>query len=483
MSQNSPASLDRRAAEWLDDGPSAAPPSLLAATFQRSRRTPQRSGWLALALGAPAVTDGRASWPIALRPLLVVLGVLLAAGVMLAVSGTWKDRTLTVFASPSQPPSPTSQASPEPFTATPTINAPPALLAIDGWGITLDRQPTLPWQAVKVGFDGDSVGTDPIGDHNRYIATTGVDQASRDLFFGPCDPDGCAGPLITVSVARNDAGLVVDTTSCEHAPPNVVFDCLASNLLWPVTVTGDTLDELRKSWLASVGEATATQVTLGNEPAVMLARNGRSTVLAIHGDIRVAIITQPLVYGGEEDAARAFASVVASFRFDDLPSPSPTSSPQARAGTVGDLRLTMPDGWTVRSSRTSVSVTQAGAGLFRISQQVTLLHPGESLKVGRPVASGHDMGQGAGFTISGGTFEALVAAIDAGMPDATRASATIDGVSAYRWGVPQTSYVGPLAFVAAVEWKGSFYVFVEHLPLDGSAGDSFDMLLGGVSLE
>ena len=174
------------------------------------------------------------------------------------------------------------------------------------------------------------------------------------------------------------------------------------------------------------------------------------------------------------------------------PSPSPGKTPmptelQASApplppptpGVLGDIRVATPDGWVVQTEKTRLVLNSTGSGFFSIEQLVIALEPGADLSIKRPTGSS----QTASFTVSGRTFDELVASIDAAVPDATRTKTTIDGRMAYRWGIPQTWYIGPLNAMGAIEWKGTFYVFVQHLPLDGAPGDTLGILLGAVTLE
>lgn len=257
---------------------------------------------------------------IELRPLLVALGLTLAAAATLAVGGFRDDRPVTVVASLSPTSVPTTRPTLEPSMPTPTASAPqaPDVYTIDDWGITLTRDVTTPWRAVEVGFNGNRVGIDRVGDPTRSLLMSPDGQTSRDLFFGTCSAEGCGRPLISLSLAQRKAGLVVGTTDCWHAPDNVVFDCFGrGNDLWPVTISGPTLAQLQEDWLATFGDATVTQISLDGEPAIALDRGGLTTVLAVHGKVLVAVITQPLVGREAEAGARALEAVIENFRFDD----------------------------------------------------------------------------------------------------------------------------------------------------------------------
>jgi hypothetical protein len=219
--------------------------------------------------------------------------------------------------------------------------------------------------------------------------------------------------------------------------------------------------------------------------------------LAILGLLAAALVGGILVAGA---AQRFDQKVVVVSKASPQPSRTapPTARPTPRATevpaptfdfappeptTVGKLRLTMPAGWLLRPGTTTLNVEPAGGGIFSRDQQVIALEPGAKLFIQRPVMQGaQGYSESTGFSISGDTYEELVASVDGAMNDAARTQIRIDGVKAYRWSVPQTSYIHPLVAVAAVEWRGTFYVFVEHLGLDGDPGNAFQVLLDGVKL-
>jgi hypothetical protein len=477
---------DREIAARFREGPTRAPAGLLEATMAASRRAAQRPGLVAGVLGAPGagrpISAGRRSWSgNELRMLLVALALLLAAATVYVLSGSPRDRLPTAITS-TTPTSRTPQPTPAVSTQAPTASLPdnPDALRDPSWSFSIERPAEMPWQAVEPGFDGNLLGIDAVGDPTRYVAVSGEDHAAWDVYFGRCASNACAGPLVTVSVAREPAGPLVGTTSCNAAPPSFVIDCIASNDAWPVTISGTTLEELKDAWVAKFGStAPATQSSLDGEPAIVFANGGRQTLVALHGDVVVAILLQPRG-GTDVEAAAALAAVIANFHFDE---PQPTFVlPPSDPTRLGKLRLTMPEGWIIHPGATELTVRSTGGGIFAIEQDVIVTDPGSGLTIHRPVMVNNAVVETAGFSIDGDTYNQLVASIDAGMPDATRSAIRIDGVKAFRWSVPQTSMIHPLVAVAAVEWKGRFYVFVEHLPLDGLPGSTFDVLLNGVEL-
>jgi len=337
MNQDARASVDRRTAAWLGDGPDAAPAGLLAGTVARSREIRQRPGWLAIALGSPTITRGSALRTIEWRVVLVALGLLLAAAGLLALIGSPSKRPVSVIAGPTASSAPTpvapfSSVAPlsttTPATPTPSFVRPeaPAVLSVPTWGITIDRPAAVPWSGVETGFQGDPFGADAVADQSTSVIVLGLrEHAAWDLSFG-CASHECAPPFITLSVARAGTGLIVGTTTCSAAPPRFVIDCLVSNDLWPISLTGKTVKELRQAWLAQFGTATITRTTLGGSPAVVLEKNGRQTVLAVHGDVLVALLEWG--WGGnDQEAAAALDGVIASFRFGSPADGAPSTAP------------------------------------------------------------------------------------------------------------------------------------------------------------
>jgi hypothetical protein len=334
MNQDARASVDRRAAAWLGDGPDAAPPGLLVATLSRSREVRQRPGWLAVALGTPTIRGGAAR-TIEWRVVAVAIGLVLASAALLAVIGSTNKRPVSVIASLTAtsaptPLAPSSSAAPLATTTTSTstpsfVADPPNVLSVSSWGITIDRPGTVPWGGVESGFHGDPLGADAVPG-KTHVIVLGVEHAAWDLSFGPCTVNRCAPPLITVSIARAGTGLIVGTTTCSHAPSNLLIDCLVGDDLWPISLAGKTVKELRQAWLAQFGTATVTRTTLGGAPAVVLDKNGRQTVLAVHGDVLVAL----LEWGwgaSDQEAAAALDGVIANFRFDSPVVGAPSSAP------------------------------------------------------------------------------------------------------------------------------------------------------------
>lgn len=253
---------------------------------------------------------------------LVAVGLLLTVAVIVALGAPRNERPAAVVATGAPPPTETtgptlSGPTRPPATPTPTLDPAqnPDVLDLADWEITLERPVALPWAAVRMGFDGNPVGLDMVADRTRYVLMPDVDGQAWDLYFGSCSVDRCAGPLITLSLARRDARLLVGTTDCAEAPANIVFDCLASNDLWPVTITGTTVEELRQAWVGKFGEPTVTRVTLGGQPALVLERGVRLTVLAVHGDVAVALVGQPGWGSSAGETAAALDAVIAGIRF------------------------------------------------------------------------------------------------------------------------------------------------------------------------
>ena len=262
---------------------------------------------------------------IAPRQLLLYLGLVLAASALVWVNGA-PVQPATAMASPTPPGTPSagptgpSQASPTPAPQTPqpTVDLPPPpdVLTAAGWPITIQRPTAMPWQSVEARFDGARVGIDAVADQVRYVLTSDADHKAWDISFGHCASNGCGRPLITVSLARRGSGLLVGTTDCDQAPPAFVFDCTISNDVWPVMIAGATAAELKEAWVAEFGAATASRTSVDGEPAALLQRGNRWTLLAVHEGVLVAVIYETYYGDDREEAAAAFDAVIESFRFD-----------------------------------------------------------------------------------------------------------------------------------------------------------------------
>jgi hypothetical protein len=183
------------------------------------------------------------------------------------------------------------------------------------------------------------------------------------------------------------------------------------------------------------------------------------------------------VAGSDVYALVGSLDMVEDLRF--LPRHVTPSSEDTVSGTVGDLHLTMPNGWTITPTENWLYISDAQAGdFFSISQRIDMLQPGGSVVISHPTPGNTS----ASFTGTGETLAELAVSIDAGLPDVERQEITIGGVRAYRWNVPQFVGYQILTAVAVLEWRDAFYVFQQHYPLDGFPGDTFGLLLRGVEL-
>ena len=97
---------DREVAGWIEDGPTGAPRSLLGATLEKTRRTSQRAGWMALALGTPSIrTPGRDRARLEPRVAIALLALLLAGALGTAlVVGSFLNSQRQVVVAPSATP-------------------------------------------------------------------------------------------------------------------------------------------------------------------------------------------------------------------------------------------------------------------------------------------------------------------------------------------------------------------------------------------
>jgi hypothetical protein len=147
--------------------------------------------------------------------------------------------------------------------------------------------------------------------------------------------------------------------------------------------------------------------------------------------------------------------------------------------SLGDLVFAAPGGWTVSSGVSTMQVkTDQLIDYFGAAEtlQIDIVSPGSSLSIRRPTSLDANIAA----TIRGATLDQLktsvIKAFD--LPDVPATS--IGGQRAFSWVVPQTSYVVPLAAIAITEWKGHFYVFVEHVIFDGPTQGEFARMLSAI---
>ena len=323
-----------------------------------------------------------------------------------------------------------------------------AIYRNDDLGLVVSSEDAGPWHDVHQGW-----GAGP------------GDETSVVFFFGQCADNLCNAPYVSLSYGDPATGAIVQRTETGDF----------------LRVRGSTLEKLRASWAALYPDHEFKDATVDGRPAILaLGDHTNLAVLTALNGRTVSVSIQPGAFASFEKAkleGRLTAFVGAIYLPVNVPSTSPTPEPSP-AGTLGDLTVTMPAGWIVRPSETRMSVEVAGGGVLGPGMFVAALEPGAGLDVPHPSTS-YANGR---FRVAGRTFREVVAAVDVALPDATRRDVEIGGQPAIRWLVPQRSYIGPLVNVAVVEWKKSFYVFVQLLPFDGSPGTRFDRLLAGVTL-
>lgn len=303
-----------------------------------------------------------------------------------------------------------------------------------------------------------------------------------DFGFGRCASEGCVPSAVSVSVATVGEGSVVVDWTYEECPNANDRAYATTCAIWstmhrgtPVVIEGTTTDELVAAWVERFGAVEPQSVFIAGARWVIVDRKSVIAGFTANGDQLLAITSQAAPGLSLMAREARFRKFVAAIRFDELRAPG--SAPPG-SGVVRDLELTLSADWSIAQRPSSLDIWEATGGLFSISMRITALGPGERIAIRRPVGDRRN----ADILVSGLTLDELVARIDAAVGDGIRTDTAIGGEPGYRWRLPQRWYVGPLVALAVVEWKGMFYVFEEHLPLDGPPGRSFEDLLGGVTL-
>ena len=459
MSEHLPLGEPRDVAAWLGEGPDRAPSDLLARSMATVAVTRQRRAVVAAALGAPAIHDStnrRGS----LRLLVAAALLVLAAILVIVVAGAWHRQPLITTVLPPSPPATVFEDTPIPSDPVPT--EPPPFAA--GQNVSVAWSPINPWTKVRAIPGG--------------LPTILVDHL-REVLFDTCI-NQCTGPFtIDFTVGTIDQGIVYGGKKCPNPADALGCAIYQAEGGSPITlvVKGTTTDELAEAWQAEFGTPQQQQSMIVNDnPWQILIYENKSVGVVAKGS-RVVAVTVVAQGGLPTDAVP-----IMLMRF--LPAiqfgaePNPGLLPPVTA-TLGDLTLTMPSNFAANAGPATIRINEdRGHGDFLvIDDRITLLKPGASMRIER-----YGGGTPVTFEVTGATLEAIRRSITRGLGDSGSTVLRIGDAQGYRWNVGQASIMHPLVAVAVIEWKGSFYVFEEHFPLDGMSAGNFDLVLQGVTL-
>jgi len=155
------------------------------------------------------------------------------------------------------------------------------------------------------------------------------------------------------------------------------------------------------------------------------------------------------------------------------PTPSPRPTPNAtptvvaadtpRTRRFGDLSVTVPSRWTIGSGGVYLAVYPPGSmnGIPFTTFRIDHVSLGSTFVL--------NLGQQAQTrSLSGATFEALVASIESqlALTPGAAAPSVLDGHRMVRWGTPQASVVNPLVWIAIIEDGDAVYLVQLHYLLD-----------------
>ena len=455
MTEDPAGRQTRNIAVWLGEGPTHAPADLLSRSMAAVTVTRQRRSSIAVLLGAPTLASDRGV-PVRLWVAAAVLA--LAAVLTLIAMGSWRPtKLLTAVPSPI---STITDETPIPTGAAPTV--PPRFDA--GENVFVSWSPVNPWTKVT-----------PIPGGNPMLMARHL----REVTFESCI-NGCTGRfVIDFIVGTIDEGLLYGWRSCPDSIRGGL-ECAIYQAEFPggvvLKVEGKTTDEITSAWQAEFGPAQQVQSRIVNDDQwQVLTYDGLSVAIVVNGSRIVAVTVR--AQGGLPASAvpTMLERFLPAIQFGE--DPNPGLLPPVSA-TLGDLTLTLPRNFAMNVAAGVMSVNEDTGSFLFIDDRITRLTPGGSMRIERYGGSG-----ASSFEVVGATLDELRTSITLGIGDAGPVELRIGDARGYRWNVAQASISHPLVAVAVIEWKGVFYVFEEHFPLDAAAAGNFDLLLEGVTLQ
>lgn len=459
MSEHASLGQPREVEAWLADGPVRAPAELLQSAIARTTSTRQRSPIVALALGAPSI-GGRASRPMWLRLWVVGALLVLAAIVAIVAAGSLRQQRPITSVLPPSPPARVLDDSPIPSGPAPSEQ--PAFDA--GQNVLVVWSAVNPWTEV-VAIPGGNPTI--MADH------------LREVVFDAC-VNRCTGRfVIDFLVGTIDEGLVYGWQPCPNPADAIscaIFQAEGGSTGITLAVEGTTTDELVAAWQAEFGQAQQQKATVVNvERWQILTYEGHSVAIVAKGS-RVVAVTVRAQGGLPADAVPVMLErFLPAIQFGAEPNPGLLAPVSA---TLGDITITMPGNYAIGAGPGTLSLNEDTGSFLVIDDRVTRLRPGDAMRIER---SGGTMPPT--FEVRGITLDEVKSAIDAALGTAMRKDLRIGDARGYRWRVPVAALVHPLVAVAVIEWKGSFYVFEEHFPLEAAGGGNFDFVLQAVTLQ
>jgi len=161
--------------------------------------------------------------------------------------------------------------------------------------------------------------------------------------------------------------------------------------------------------------------------------------------------------------------------------PPPTPTPRPQTVVWEDIRLVLPGDWQAVSQSGRLTIKSDLLGGLRL--------PGSTFDIVIAGPSGVEIRNpinqvSSSITVRGSSLEELAASAASALGLRVEAGrTTMGGRAAYAWYVQQTSYVGPLAWVAIVDSGSTLYVLSDHVLFDAPADGYVTTLLAGLSFE
>ena len=459
MSEHAALGQPRVVAAWLAEGPEQAPSGLLQKALDRTATTRQRSSIVAVALGAPSI-GGRASRPMSLRLWVVGALLVLAAVMAIAVAGSLRQQRPITTVLPSSPPASVLHDSP--------IPSGPA---------SSDRLPFDAGENVYVAWSAVNPWTEVLaipGGNPTFMA-----DHLREVVFDSCVSQCTGRFVIDFIVGRIDEGLVYGWQRCPNLSDAfgcAIFEAENGDDGITLAVEGASTDELAAGWQAAFGPAHQVRESVVNaERWQILTYADRSVGIVAKGS-RLVAVTVRAQGGLPADAVPVMLErFLTAIQFGADPNPGLLGTVSA---TLGDITVTMPGDFAIGAGPTRLSMNKDTGSFLVIDDLVTRLKPGDTMRIERSGGTTPST-----FEVRGTTLAEVTSSIDAALGTARRTDLRIADALGYRWRVTQAAIVHPLVAVAVIEWKGSFYVFEEHFPIEAASAGNFDLVLQRVTLQ
>jgi hypothetical protein len=276
--------------------------------------------------------------------------------------------------------------------------------------------------------------------------------------------------VIDVTVGNVKDGLIIGWRRCpDDLQPNSI-----ACVIWqaenrggiPVYEPAGTLDELVATWSARWPGAELSTMTVRYRTWT-IGRVGHRLAAMIVVDHRLMLVEGEIDREGASYNEDRFESFLESVRFG---TPITTH--------LQGVTLTTPEDWILfdEGDALRIGTTEGVSPLGDVEFRVAPLEPGASTTISRAFfdESAEE------FEVSGPTLAELRGSVEATLGSSWKT--TIAGHRAYAWNAQEVR-IGTLAILEIVEVKGTFYLLMEYLPIDGPTQPWWSDFLDSISFD